>query len=261
MIESNCKQCGIKIVRRGKRKAVFCSLNCKAEWQREQKPITKNQLFDLYVTNGMGTYQIAKLVNRDPKRVYSWLKDWDIPIRKRQWEAVSGNQPYHKKEWLSRAYVNEKRAAIDIANQFNVSENNILFFLHKFGIKTRRMDEIRMIKYWGQSGPENPMYGKNGKANPNWRGGFTPERQSFYSSEIWKNTAQKIWKRDKATCQRCFLKADGVVQMHIHHIISFAVKKYRVEESNLVLFCKPCHNFIHSLENEEKAFIGEEANV
>jgi hypothetical protein len=253
-----CKWCGKGIQRRGRRKPVFCSIQCKAEWQRTQKPISKDNLYKFYVVDGLGTYQISQIVGRDPKRVYEWLRDYGIPIREREWDVTPGTKPYHGKVWLRREYLEKQRSAKEIAGLYGVTENNILFFLAKFGIPRRQMDEIRLIKYWGASGQSNPMYGRRGAENPNWKGGMTPERQAFYQSEVWKQVSQRVWKRDKANCQRCGVHADGVIEMHIHHVISFAVEELRVNPLNLVLLCRDCHNFVHSTANTAREFLEKE---
>ncbi len=258
---ASCKWCNRQFTRRGKRQPVFCSVTCKAEWQKTAKPISRERLFQLYAVDGMGTYQISQLVHRDPKRVFEWLRDFAIPTRKRQWEVTPGQKPYHDRGWLEQQYAHNGRSASDIANECNVTENNILFFLHKFGIRRREMDEIRALKYWGASGPSNPMYGVTGDRNPSWRGGITPERQAFYTSDEWRKASQSVWKRDQATCQRCGIRADLDVEFHIHHIVSFANRALRAEPSNLILLCKLCHQFVHSSKNLEGQFIQYEPNV
>jgi len=54
---------------------------CKAEAQRQSKPVTKEWLQQKYVAENLSTYAIAKIVNRNPKRVYEWLVDFCIPTR------------------------------------------------------------------------------------------------------------------------------------------------------------------------------------
>ncbi len=114
------------------------------------------------------------------------------------------------------------------------------------------MSEIRSEKHWGVSGEDNPMHGRTGADNPNWRGGCSPERQAVYSSEDWSKAVQAVWKRDKATCQRCGIKD---VKMHVHHKVSFSVKALRMTVDNLVLTCAVCHRWIHSKKNTEQKFI------
>jgi len=104
------------------------------------------------------------------------------------------------------------------------------------------------------SGSDNPMFGRNGEDNPNWRGGITPERQSIYQSEDWKSLVSKVWKRDKATCKRCGVHRNDV-DMDIHHIIPFYYVDHRLDLDNLILLCKECHHWVHSNQNKDDDFI------
>lgn len=159
-------------------------------------------------------------------------------------------KPYWDKEWLYNEYCNRNKSANDIAKEQGITENGILFWLKKHNIKTRIMTEVRKIKKWGLSGKLNGMYNRRGKDNPRWRGGITPDRQSFYCSEEWVDVCKSVWKRDHAECQRC-----GVTGEHIHHIVSFEVIELRAKLDNLVLLCKRCHNWVHSKKNIGGEFI------
>lgn len=154
------------------------------------------------------------------------------------------------REWLLREYVEKQRSAGDIAKDAGCADSNITFWLQKHGIPRRSISEARQIKHWGASGTSNPMYGRRGAANHNWKGGCTPERQAFYTSREWAIACSAIWNRDNATCQRC-----GANGKHIHHIASFSVKELRAEVSNLVLLCVSCHRWVHSKKNTDKEFL------
>ena len=275
MIESSCKQCGKTIIRRGHRAGVFCCIGCKAEWQRSQKPVDREWLYEKYVVEGLGTYRIAKLVGRNPKQVWHWLKGYDIPTRS-LWESQKmprerglpqrkrvrakvdpreSSQLYTDRDWLYRRYIQEKRSAADIAGEIGCSENTILNWLGRFQLPRRSISEARAVKHWGVSGEANPMYGLRGPDNPNWRGGSTPERQAFYASIEWRNIAQKVWMRDKRMCQRCGVRRAGNRAMHIHHIAPFGVKELRCKLDNLSLLCRECHHWVHSKDNIEGLFV------
>jgi hypothetical protein len=161
-------------------------------------------------------------------------------------------KPFWERDWLYTEYIEKFRSAKEIAEQFEVTEGAILFWLRKHKIKAREMSEIRAKKHWGLCGEQNGMYGRNGKENPHWLGGITPDRQAFYESEEWKRVCSYIWERDKATCQKCGGKD---IKMHIHHIVSFAVKELRSEPTNLIILCYKCHRWVHSKKNTEKEFI------
>ena len=177
-------------------------------------------------------------------------------IRNNKGQFVKGThwrtaKPWWNKKWLYNQYVNCNKSAIEIAEDGGVTENAILYWLQKHNIKCRDMKEIRNRKHWGLAGQDNPMWGRKGNLNPRWLGGITPERQSFYISQEWKDVCLLVWKRDNATCRRCGLdkRTHINIPFHIHHIESFANKDLRSEINNLVLLCEKCHHFIHSREN------------
>jgi len=231
---------------------------CKSEWQRTQKPVDKEWLEQKYLVEGMSTYAIAKIVKRNPKQVWHWIKDYGIPIRERTWSTDQDTQPYHNEEWLRSEYVDNQRSTGEIAEQFGVTEANIIHFLKLYGIERRTMSEARAVKHWGLSGEENPMFGKKGALSSNWRGGSTPERQAVYSSIEWADAVKAVWKRDKGVCQRCGITKyhEGkIVKMHIHHLVSFIVPETRTEPSNLILLCIDCHHWVHSPSNVNGDFI------
>lgn len=264
MAKGNCKQCGKEAIRGGSRLPVFCSLECKGNWQREQKSkslgIDRDWLYQKYVVDGLSSYQIAKMVGRNPKRVYEWMKDLGIPLRKRTWDIEPNTQPYHDPEWLKTEYVDKRRSAGEISAQFGVTDAVILYFLREFGIKRRNISAARKVKRWGAIGDKNPMYGKRGEQSANWKGGLTPERQAFYSSLEWKSASSLVWKRDNAICQRCGVKKTPrtkTLSMHIHHIVSFMDRELRTDPANLVLLCADCHRWVHGNENHNKEFLSD----
>jgi hypothetical protein len=165
---------------------------------------------------------------------------------------------YWQKDWLINEYIVNNKSANQIAIEQGCKENNILYFLEKFFIKIRTMNEIRTYKHWGLNGQDNPMYNKIGELNPNWKGGVTPYRQIFYASEEWKLVCRKVWKRDNAQCQRCQIKYNEGIPLHIHHIISFSNEDLRADENNLILLCKVCHHWVHSKKNIKRDFLGGE---
>jgi len=175
-------------------------------------------------------------------------------------EHWRNHKPFWDKEWLHTEYVTKGRPSAEIAAEFSVTESAILFWLKKHGIARRTMREIRAMKHWTLTGEVNGMYGRSGANNPRWLGGITPERQSLYSSMEWAKAVRFIWKRDNHTCQRCgyYWTRNGERAMHIHHIVSFKVQHLRTEPSNLVLLCETCHQWVHSKENTEQAFIKDE---
>jgi len=211
----------------------FCDLSCKAEWQRTKKPVTKDWLVEKYSVLGMDCNQIAKVVKRDPKSVWNWLKDFQIPTRPRGGDTCphsfkkGGVNPF-----LGRNHTPETRA------------------------------RLRAIALADGRVPYDPkvgsyMKGKRGAESTRWKGGITPDRQAHYSSEEWKRASKAVWKRDKAICQKCGLdkNSNREISFDIHHIKSFEHKELRSTVSNLVLLCEPCHYWVHSKKNKKDLFI------
>lgn len=168
-------------------------------------------------------------------------------------------KPYWDSEWLRAEYVDKQRSCSEIAEQFGVTPNAIEFWLKKHGIPARSIKETRAVKHWSLRGAQNGMYGMTGSKNPHWLGGCTPERQALYSSPEWARVSIAVWRRDKATCQCCGATGKDT-SMHIHHIVSFAVKELRSKASNLVLLCEQCHRFVHSKRNKSGEFIKKEVS-
>lgn len=171
-------------------------------------------------------------------------------------------KPFRERAWLLENYQRLGRSTGDIAREFGTTDAAILFWLRKHKIKRRSISEARKLKRWGAQGPDNPMWNRRGELNPRWLGGVTPERQAFYASDEWKKACSAVWKRDKATCQRCGLYRDDSpdVAFNIHHIESFANRELRAVVSNLVLLCEICHDFVHSRRNVSREFLPQKPN-
>lgn len=170
------------------------------------------------------------------------------------------HQVFRDEDWLLQNYVQLQRSAGEIATEFGTTNSAIFFWLRKHGIPRRTISEARKIKHWGQVGSDNPMWKRCGELNPHWLGGVSPERQTFYNTEEWKQACSIVWKRDGACCRRCKTHRKDVADMpfHIHHIVSFANKELRADPRNLALLCEECHHFIHSRRNVNREFLPQE---
>lgn len=241
MIEFNCEICGIpKRVRRAKGRNTprFCSPACKAEAQRRQPlPVTREWLNQKYTVEGLGCPEIGTLINRDGSTIRSWLLEYGIPTRPR-----GHDERQHFKKGMSL------RKGTKLTEEAK----------EKIGEASRRRGAVPYLKngkHWLKSAPK--------EANPSWKGGITPERQTFYRSSEWKTAVRAVWYRDKATCQRCGLKRNDVQQykgkFHVHHIVTFSNENLRAYPENLVLLCNDCHYFVHSSENTNREFLAEMA--
>lgn len=240
-IEFDCVICGTHVKKRwaknDPRVPKYCCWDCKSEGQRRTKPITKEWLYQKYIVEEMSANAIAKIVHRDPTRVLDWMEDFGIPTRSR---GTAPSSHHYKTGQVSpfKGCTHTPEA--------------------KEKIRQKRLEDghVPYLK-----GGVHYLKGKRGAETPNWKGGVTPERQAFYDKKEWRALVKQVWKRDRAVCQRCDLYY-GVarkksIQFHIHHIIPFVVKKFRLDLDNLVLLCRPCHLFIHSNENVNKEFVRE----
>lgn len=191
----------------------------------------RDWLYQKYIVEELDCVQIGKMVSRDPGTIHYWLQKFDIPTRPRghNWKTNLNNG--RPKGWH---HTDETKRKVGIASR-----------------ERSAVPYLRDGKHWLKT--------VNPEDNPNWKGGITPDRQEFYNSKEWKTIANKIWRRDNATCQRCRLKYKykKTDKFHIHHIVSFMVKELRMELTNLILLCPDCHHWVHSNENTEKEFIKE----
>ena len=234
-LHANCDFCGKPVVRNAALckhanvKKHFCNAECKAAFQRLAKPVTREWLEEHYITKGLDCTQIARMVNRDPKSVWNWLKDFGIPTRPRGVFSKTQFTNGHKLG-VGRVLPPESRK--------------------KIADKCKERGSVPYLKdgqHWLKTVPKDQ--------HPKWMGGITPERQKFYASAEWQSAARKVWKRDNGTCQRCRRKHDGSIPFDIHHKVSFAYEPLRCELSNLTLLCEPCHYWVHGPKNTTKEFI------
>jgi len=236
----SCSECGSAIMRRTHRpkdrapiKAFFCSLPCKAAMQRRAKPVTEEWLRQKYEIEGLGCPDIAEIVGRDAKSVWKWLKDFGIPTRPR---------------------------GADERQHFTAETKAFAGHSHSEAARTK-ISAARMGKASVPAGPSHHLAGKAGPNHPRWKGGLTPERQAFYSSDEWKAACVTVWHNADAKCQRCGLDSRAVPaksrRFHVHHVVSFQIRELRADANNLRLLCAPCHRFVHSKKNINREYIGE----
>ena len=229
----SCSFCGAEVVRRPmKTGRYYCDNTCKSEWQRAQKPATREWLYQKYIIEKLTCPEIAKLVSRHPKGVWGWLKGFNIPTRARG--AESGHS--FVKGCVS-PFTGRK---------------------HTEATRKKLSDQAKAdgrVPYDPAIG--SYMKGRKGSDTPNWKGGVTPERSACYSSQEWKDAVKTVWKRSGASCERCEKKHTESYRgkFDIHHVISFADRRFRCDPDNLVLLCDDCHSFVHSRENVNKEWL------
>lgn len=193
----------------------------------------KEWLINEYITKKRTCNDIAKELNKDPKTIWSWLKKNEIPTRSRGGDSSSGSFKKGSNLWKGKKHSQETKNKIRDAR-----------------IKDGHVPYLKNGVHW--------MKGLESKNHPNFKGGLTTERQSFYSSREWSDAVKKVWKRDNAICKKCgknHNEEKNRGNFHIHHLVSFQVRELRSEVSNLILLCKECHRWVHSKKNINKQFI------
>lgn len=187
-----------------------------------------------YLVETLGCPDIAQLVNRDAKTVWYWLRKHGIQTRPRG----ADERQHFKKGTQTRLGIKHTPEAIAKVRRASLERGAVPYLRN--GVHFNK--------------------GKRGAVVANWKGGVTPERQTFYRSDEWKAAVKAVWKRADARCERCGLdrrttdrKAEW---FHVHHIVSFAVGELRCEVDNLVLLCRPCHRWVHSKANVNGEYIG-----
>lgn len=189
--------------------------------------LDKDWLYQKYVVEGLSTYDIGKIVGRNPKNVYNKLKDFGIPTRTRAEEIV-------KHSWWN--------LGLEHAGKGKHRSEDV-----KEKISKARTGK----KYPNLQGEKNGMFGKR---SPNWKGGTTPERQKIYGSNLWREIVKTVFERDGFICQRCNQPKRII---HVHHIKSWAdYPDNRFDLDNLITICKECHHWIHSKKNTNRDFLG-----
>lgn len=188
-------------------------------------------LYHQYIVLKRSCDDIAIEQKRDSKTIWSWVKKFEIPTRKRGAESSGGTFKKGHKKGVGRVHAEETKNKIRAAR---ILDGHVPYL--KNGVHWLKL---------------------KGSISPNYKGGITPERQAVYSSLEWKECIKKVWKRDNASCRVCGLHQNNSrdKKFHIHHIVSFVVKEKRTDINNLVLVCQKCHHFLHSKKNKNKQFI------
>lgn len=213
----------------------FCNTDCKAKWQvfqREKLGFTKDWLIDQYFNQGKNCNLIGKEIGRDGKSVWNWFKWYNIEISKRG-SNYKNNLILDGSPFRGKSHTQE--------------------FKNKIREQRKKDGHVPYLKngvHW--------LKGVTKDNHPTWKGGLTPERQSFYSSEEWVESVKGVWKRDKGVCQNCGKHHNTELNrgnFHIHHIVSFQIRELRSDIKNLVLLCKDCHRWVHSNKNKNKLWL------
>lgn len=234
--KTNCCYCGKEIVRKEKSKTgkYFCNIECKKQWQLLQKPLTKEELVDLYIFKRKSANEIALMVGRNSKRVWEWLKEYKIETRPR---GTDYGQCFKKgQESIFKGHHHTKEVREKI-RKLRLQDGHVPYLIN--GV------------HWLKA---------TGRKPASYRGGISPLRPKVYSTREWKECVKTVWKRDDAKCQLCGLDHRKIernkIKFHIHHLYGFTeYPRLRTNPDNLVLLCENCHRYVHSKKNIEKKYL------
>lgn len=245
-IERQCSWCGISIMRHpinpntGKFISTpFCGNECKGLWQLHfDKPegVSKEWLVQKYEVDGYDCAEIGRMVGRDTKSVWNWMKGFGIKTR--------GRGSSTGKQYLSGVRKQTPPPIMTDAIKDKIRQSCI---------------SNGRVPYKMPDG-SHYMKGRRGDKHHGWQGGLTPDREKLAKTDEWREVVKAIWARSDAKCERCGKDHRAVDNrqkegFHIHHIRPFRFVETRSELSNLILLCRPCHHFVHSKKNTEKELI------
>lgn len=171
--------------------------------------------------------------------------EWDRKKMRWRWyqDGHDGTQAYKDRAWLYDQYTTQHRTAEQIAAQCGATKRVILYHLDKLGIAARDNSASQIGR-------------QAGERNAAWKGGTTPERQRLYKAGHWRELVKQIYLRDSYTCQRCGGAKRGDRGLHAHHLRPWAdAPDLRFDPANLVTLCRPCHEWVHSVNNIDREFL------
>jgi len=197
------------------------------------------------------------------------------------------NTPQFDRTWLERKYSDEQLSDREIAELAGCKPHHVYFARRRLGIASRprghnlradsparpapaasfkgRRHTLETRQKIAQSvskpcparrGSGNGMYGRKGAANPNWKGGISPERQRIQSSAEYQAFVRQVCERDGHRCRRCGEHSTQKRGMHVHHVKPWdEYPELRMEMSNAALLCRACHEWVHSSENTARLWL------
>lgn len=198
--------------------------------------LTQDELQSLYWDQGLSCVDIGRIVGRDPKTVWAWMKSYGMQTRPR---GSYERQQFGKGKEIARGWFHSDETKEKL-RQARIADGAKCLF---------------------KPNGEHVLKGRRGKDHPSWQGGSTPVRQAFYASDEWKSACVDVWHRADAKCERCGLDHRTIdresVKFHVHHIYGFTrYPDLRADKNNLALLCAPCHRWVHSKANTDKEWIG-----
>jgi len=220
-------------------------------------PLDDSYIKDLYINKRMPAYKISELCNCAKATILDHLKKLNIPRRAAGFQK--GNQYGNKTKGIKhKPHTEETKRKMSTAHKGKVfseihrkhlseaskGEKNWKYGKHlsaehrraisnsQKGRKFTLVDRIKLSAGWRHI----PL--------SEWKGFTHPEQLRFRGSEEYREWKKAVLKRDNYQCQSCG-KRGG--KLHGHHIKDFSIyPELRLEVSNGITLCKPCHDVLHT---------------
>ena len=206
-----------------------------------QIPISKKQLYELYITYKWSCNKIAKMLNCNDSSIYYRLKMDNIPIRDlSEMQRGELNHMFGKKtSELTKEKLREKLSG----------KNNPFYNKHHTEITKEKLRNSNYCK--NLKGVNNPFYGKKHTQNTKKKislangGNGILYQNNKYSEKFNEIIRNIIRARDNFKCQglHCFMDRDLHYYFYnrdieVHHI---NYNKDNCKETNLITLCKQCN--------------------
>lgn len=214
------------------------------------EPPSKRDLRRMYVTEQLGSGDIAKRVGIPRSSVQHWLRVYGIPQRTKS-ESAKLREKKPETIEVRRKQLLESQAKI-------TPEGRRRQAIAISGPRKPWTDEVR-AKHAYRSTPEYRKKlsdAQKGDKAHNWQGGVTPELVAQLNTYQWRLRRQECYERDDWTCQECgekclnarVAKQQGRHHLRIqaHHIVPRR-KDGSDELENLVTLCLADHRRIEHL--------------
>ena len=188
----------------------------------------------MYADRGLSTYEIGRMVGRNPKNVYEKLREFGIPTRPRGLNlSLSGRDNFVRAYMAQHGHHPHLGRALSPEARENMSR-----------AAPKERPWLR--------GHRNGMHGRTGALNPRYVDGSSPHRQRVYVSAAWKTVRLAVLARDERRCRRCRSRTKIV----LHHLRPWAGNPaLRLEVSNIVVLCGSCHRWVHSRKNVRREWL------
>lgn len=149
------------------------------------------------------------------------------------WGGVGGvNKLYQNKDWLYDQYWIKEKSSEEIAEQFNLTRQGIIFWLKKFKIKRRTTSNAQKLALKkGRAkihGFNIKPYAPKGSKSHNWKG-----NNASYGSI---HSHIRRLKGDPTKCEKCG-KKDSRIELSFNHSLG----DYTRNPEDYKYLCSSCH--------------------